>query len=457
MIEGTQIEMFERGASWDSDSISMDEFGKLLSKSGGSAVYQAMKVSAFMACADVIAQDISKATFRLRELLENNTSKIVSPLKNPIAEMLAVEPNPRHTWTNFFEMMTYWLSFKDNAYCVIKRNLKGEIVALIPVQSTAVNERIIYDPATKQGEVIYQVTASTQHEQQLLGDVSLMVPERDMLHFRKRLIDGMSGYGTLNIGQDAIDAMRAIDDFRKNLFAEDGMLRGVFTLSKDAEPLSEPNFNRLRSQFRELMSRFRRLNAPIVLEGGMDFKEISSNPTEMELSKQLEAQVQQMCRLFRVPPHKVFLMDGSKYSNMEAQDRAYVSDVLIPIAKIFEGEFSKKILQSRRDRVRYFFQLDRDEMVVRDQSVELERVTKAAERSILTIDEARASLGKNELPNGAGKVRLIPTNMTMVDEHNEPIIAGASTPQPSDPGAAPPANDSPDDKNKLAPPLRLVT
>lgn len=424
----TQMELFEKAATWDSTSISMKDFSALLNESlRGSDVHRAISTAAFLACCDVLSQDVSKATMRLREWAENGTSKIVQPLKNDIAGFLALEPNVRHTWSNLLEMMVYWLCFKDNAYAIIFRDLKGDPIRVVPVQSTAVAERVVYDRMGG-GEIWYDVTASTQQEQQLLGDVMLNVPERDMIHVRRRLIDGFSGYGTLTAGRDTLEIAQSIDEYRNNLFSEEGQLRGVFTMDKDSPPLGEPQFQRVRQQFQELMKRWRELTAPIILEQGMKFDPISSKPSDMELTKQFESQVAQICRLMRVPPHKIFLMDGSKYSNMEAMDKTYVSDVLVPIANAIEGEFHKKVNPDRKFRLRYFFQIDRDMMMVRDTTAERESVIKAVERGLYEIDEARAALGKNPLPNGAGQVRLIPTNMAVVDRGNNVLIGGASTP-----------------------------
>lgn len=458
----SQLELFEKSASssWESTSISMSDLSLMLSQSlRGSDVHNAISIAAFLACADVLAQDVSKATMRLREWAENGTSKIVAPMNHDIAGMLALEPNKRHTWTNLIEMMVYWLCFKDNAYAVIFRDIKGDPIRVVPVQTTAVAERVVYDRLGG-GEIWYDVTASTQQEQQLLGDVMLKVPERDMIHIRKRMIDGFSGYGTLTAGRDTIEIMQSIEKYRNNIFAEDGQLRGVFTMAKEAPELGEPQFQRVRQQFKELMSRFRELTAPIILEGGMTFTPISSKPSDMELTKQFEAQVGQMCRLMRVPPHKIFLMDGSKYANMEAQDKSYVSDVLVPLAKAIEGQFHKKMVPDRAFRLRYFFEIDRDQMMVRDTVAERESVIKAAERGIIEIDEARAMLGKNPLLNGAGKVRLIPTNMTVVDRDNNVLIGGASTPT-SDVADEPPdtSTEAPGDETseqKSARTLRLV-
>lgn len=447
MVDGVwqdqQLELFGKAQG---EEMTMEQFAGWLGESLGTGITGALQISALSLCADVIAQDISKATLRFREYLENGTSKIISPRRHAMAGFLAIEPNSRMTWGMFVEMMVYWSCFTDNAYAGIIRANDGTPLKLIPFQSGRVFEKV------SGAEIFYEVTAGTMQEQALLGSGFRVFPERDMLHIRTRFLDGMDGYSTLTAGKETIEIMQNLSKYRSNLFGEEGQMRGVFTRD-NMEPLPDELFQRVRQQFKILMNRFRQLTEPIILEGGVKFESISSNPNDMELTKQFEAQVNEVCRLFRMPPHKIFLMSGSKYENLETQEKMYVGDTLLPRAKRFEEMFAKMLL-TNRERIRYFFQFDRSEMTLRDTKVETERTIKAVERGVIEIDEARAVLGYNPLMNGAGKVRLIPTNMTMVDDKNGVIVAGSST---ADPNANDPSADPAADPNADTPPSSDTT
>ena len=413
-----QLELFERGHG---ETMSMDQFAEWVSgELAGTSVAGALQIGALMLCCDVIAQDISKATLRLRKELGNRTSEIVSATRNEMAAFLKLEPNRRHTWRNFVEMMVYWSCFTDNAYAGIIRAADGTVLELIPFQTGRVQEKI------SGRDVYYEVTASTMQEQALLGSSSRIFNESDMIHVRTRMLDGMDGHSTLSAGRKTIETMKNLAHYREHLFGEEGQLRGVFTRD-NMEAIPDPIFQRLRMQFKELMHRFRKTMEPIILEGGVKFTPVSSKPDELELVKEFEAQINEVCRMFRMPPHKVFLMSGVKYENLETLEKMYVGDTLIPRAEAFEEQFGK-ILLSRKERLSYFFQFDRDEMTLRDTKAETERIIRAAERGLIMIDEARASFGLNPLPNGAGKVRVLPVNMTLVDENNEVVLEGLSTP-----------------------------
>jgi HK97 family phage portal protein len=248
---------------------------------------------------------------------------------------------------------------------------------------------------------------------------------------RTRLLDGMDGYSTLYAGQRTIEINNNLTSYISNLFSGEGQIRGVFTRD-NSEAIPEPIFQRIRQQFKELMNRFQKSTEPIILEGGVTFTPISAKPDEMELTKQWAAAINDMCRLFRMPPHKIFMLDGSKYENLETQEKMYVGDTLIPRAGAFEGEFGKKLFATKKDRLRYFFQFDRDEMTLRDTKVETERAVRALERGGITFDEFRARLGYNPFPNGQGAFRMIPANMVVVDENGKVVIAASQTDKPKD-------------------------
>lgn len=420
-----QMELFERSHS--SETMSLDEFASWISENTGFGVGKVLQIAAFMLCCDVISQDIGKAKLQLREFLDNGTSRVVKPQEHPLAEMAALEPNRWHTWREFTEMMVYWGCLTSNSYAGVVRNRSGDPVSLIPFQSGHVHMKV------NGSDVFYDVTAGTQFEMALLGAGMKTFPERDMVHARYRVIDGANGYSTLSAGRHTLDTSSAMDDFRKKLFGEQGQLRGVFTREGEGV-LDEMAFQRLRQQFRILMSRFSAVNEPIVLEDGLKFDSISSNPQEMELSKQFEAQVNEVCRLLRVPPHKVFLMGAIKYDNWETADKAYLSETLEPRAEALEERMSKMLL-SRKDRLRYFFQYDRSNMAIKDSKSETERAVKAYQFGGITTDEFRAMIGINPLDNGMGAYRLIPTNMTLIDENGNVVVGGQNLPKDGEPEA----------------------
>lgn len=412
-----QIEMFEKGMG---EELSLPDFMRFVTETYNvTSIAKTLEIAAFMLCCDVIAQDIAKSTLRLRKYQDNGTSKVVLPSQHDMAFLLATEPNKHHTWVEYVEMMVLWQCLTSNSYSVVLRAKDGTPLELIPIQDGRITDKVIGR------DIFYDVTASTQWEQMMLGAPSMTVSEADMIHVRGRMLDGHNGYSTMKIGAKTLQTSMSLETYRDKLFSEEGQMRGIFEREKEGT-MSELAFKRLRMQFKEAMRKFKEGVEPIVTEDGVKFNQISAKPSDMELSKQFEAQINEVCRLLRVPPHKVFALGNVKYENLETLEKAYVGDTLKPIAKRFEQRYGK-ILLSRNDRKKYFFEHDREEMTLHDTKAVTERTIRAAERGILLIDEARAEFGKNPLPNGSGRVRMVPVNMVLVDEKNQIVVGSIAT------------------------------
>lgn len=448
-----QIEMFEGEQKDVSQDMSVAQFMEFMTENYNlGSVTKALQIAAFMLCCDVISQDIAKSTLRLRERLDNGTSRIVNPTKHPLAGLLALEPNRRHSWMQYNEMTVLWSCLTSNSYSAIFRDNVGNPLEIIPLQTGRVFEKVAGR------EVFYDVTAGTMQEQALLGQTFMTFAERDMIHVRKRMLDGMDGYSTLDVGRRTLDTTAQLEAYRTKLFGNEGEMRGVFQRDTPGA-MDDLAFGRLRSQLKYLMSRFKEGTQPIVLEDGIKFQPISSKPAEMELSEQFEAQLNEVCRLLRVPPHKIFLMTGTKYENLETQEKMYLGDTLIPVAKHHEQSMERALL-SRADRLKYFLEYDRNEMTLHDTKLETDRAIRALERGAIEVDEARAVFGYNPLAGGAGQVRLVPVNMVVVNRKNEVVIGASSA--PTDPAADPAQDDANTedqpaaDQTKSAPVLRII-
>lgn len=435
-----------------SDEMSMTELVQWMGVNFGTmSAREALQQAAFMLCCDVISQDIAKAPLRMREYLPNGTSRIVLPREHPTAAFLALEPNHRHTWFNFHEMMVLWLCLTKNCYAPILRNGVGDVLELIPVMSSSIIE--LAQPTGPGAGVYYDVTAPTWAQQELLGTNYMRVPQRDMIHVRSRLLDGMDGYSTLIAGRSTLETGDAIEDFRGGLFSDDGELRGVFR-KKSAGALDDRAFARLKQQLRVAMTRLKSGSEPLVIEDDMEFQPIASKPNEMELTKQFQEQILATCRLLRVPPHKVFNFDGTKYENLEPLEMMYVGDTLVPIALPYEQAFAKALL-SKKDRLNYFLEFDREAMTLRDSKALTDRVVRSAGIGLIEIDEGRAKLGLNPLPNGQGQTRLIPVNMQVVDRNGDVVVQASQNQMDQPPAADAAAADEP--KKDAPPQLRVVS
>lgn len=380
---------------------------------------QALEQAAALICLDVLAQDISKATLRLKEDLRKGGSRDVDPNRHPVAEMLAVEPNARHTWVEYKQMLIYHLMMASNCYSYVQRDRFGDPTGVVPV----VPGHIMDNVNQQTGEVFYDVSAATVQEAALLGFSFKTAPERDVVHVRNRMIDGFYGYSTLVAGGRTLTLHRRLEDYERKLYSEDGLVRGVFTRPKEAGELTDAGFRRIKSQLKKLMRNVQD-GDPILLEDGITFTELAMKAHEAEMTKALDKQIEMICKLWRMPPHKAMHLTAVKYENLATLESVYVRDTLIPICRLIEERLGK-VLLTRKERMTFRFEFDRDEMAIADEKVENERALKAAQAGLISHNEWREDQGYN--PRKGGDVYTVPVNTVIVDENGEVVVSGAKS------------------------------
>jgi HK97 family phage portal protein len=400
------------------------------------SLVEAFQIAGVVACSDIIAQDVSKATLRLKKWRRYGvSSEPVDPRDHPVAKWLVKRPHRRFTWRKLTEMAVRWLACTQNAYIVKGIAVDGTPTELIPVMTLRVHKFV--DPES--GDYWFNVTRGSNFERALLRAYDNRIPEENIIEIRGRMVDGSIGYSKLVLS-------RSINAYQERLYSSDAREKGVVEMPEGAE-LSQEAYDRLNRQMKEKWNRARTENEPIVLEGGAKFHSVTMTAADADVAKVRDQQILEVARLFRVPPHKIMHFDTSKYSNLEAQERVYLADTLIPTAAAIEDEL-KFALLSERDQLKYFFEFDRDEMAAVDSKTRAEIATKAVERTGITLDEFRQMLGADPLPNGAGNVRLLPVNFAVLDENNRVIVQGATRAQvpeganePAVPGVDAPAED----------------
>lgn len=384
---------------------------------------EALKLSAVLICMDVLAQDIAKTPLKLRRKLPDGGSEVVKPSEHWLAKLLELEPNEHHTWFEFLEMIVLHLGAVQNGFIAKRMTASGRTTALIPVLPGRV--RILVD--VDQGNYLYDISKHTPHEKVMLRGIDDLLLEDEIIHIRGRMFDGLFGYSNLEAGSSTMGLSKALQDYQKRLYQNDAAVRGVFQM-KNEQALSEPAFKRLKAQLSERYRNLSKSGDPIILEEGMEFKSVSMNADQAEMAKAFDKAIESTARLFRIPPHKLMHLVAVKYENLEAIEKMYAHDTLIPIAERIEQKLARGLL-SEKERLEMFLQFDRESMIITDAGQQAEMMKVLLNNAAMTINEARMKRGYN--PIKGGDVRLVPANYSLVDADNNPVLeTGQNNPAP---------------------------
>ncbi len=221
---------------------------------------------------------------------------------------------------------------------------------------------------------------------------------------------------------------------------------GAFTAD---EPLTDEQFDRLRDQINENQAGARNAGKSIILEGGMDYKEMSLSPKEMDFEKLKQSTTEAIFKRYKIPLALVST-DHMAEATMDASMLMLYDIVVLTIAERLFAELTR-FLAPR-------FSLSEDERIVpykKDiQALQIRTVKEVKnkkETGVHTIDEIREAMGDEPLPDGKGKDLYIPRNMVKIGEENLGApgtgVQGADNRQK--PGDADMDSDTPTDNERV--------
>lgn len=290
----------------------------------------AMGLSAYFACLRCISEDAGKLPLNVyRRRADRGKDKLT---EHPVYRLLHDAPSEELTAMSFREMLTHWAMSWGGGYAEIQRDGGGGPVAMYPIHPSRVT------PARDKSGAIVYVVKNNDATQTVIG-------MGDMLHIRG-LGDTLNGYSVLRLASESIGLGLAAQTFGAAFFGNGTSLTGVLThpgkLNADAQ-------NRLRSSWAERYQGAQNAGKPAILEEGMKFERMGIPPEEAQFIETRQFQVEDICRWFRVPPHKIQHLERATNNNIEHQGIEYVTDALMPWLVRWEQECKRKLLANERD------------------------------------------------------------------------------------------------------------
>ena len=403
------------------DTWTFAEYGDRLFSIGGnlfgpkSAMF---KLAVAAACLDVIAQDVSKTPLNLRRITENG-SEIVKPKSHASANFLKNGPNTFIGAKEFLRVMAYQLAVNSEYLIVARRNNAGELIEYAGVPCTNIVETSVN---TKARKWYYQVQANTQHEKALFGWAEGKQVHTDVGHIKRRSMNGLDVMSTASLSSGALKLMTEMSNFQSGSYSNGGIPTVAFTFP---DGLTDLQFERLQKGIDKSLKKAVRDGTPLILEGADGIvpkvERLSESTGDKEFVKANMAAGMDIIRYFRVPPHKVYLMESIKYDNMDSAERVYVDDTLCSYFSDIQEAMDRALLTAD-ERNEYFHAFDVEQAYALDPKEKHEIIQKRWTSGMITEDEMRQKIGMNTYGGSRGKNRTFSGNLIVVDENNEVLI-----------------------------------
>lgn len=335
----------------------------------------AMQMTAVYSCVRILAEAVAGLPLHLYRYKEDGGKE--RAIDNNLYHLLHDEPNKEMSSFIFRETLMTHLLLWGNAYAQIIRNGKGEVVALYPLMPNKMQA-----DRDENGELYYIYTRSSEEAKTMEGATVYLTP-RDVLHIPGLGFDGLVGYSPIAMAKNAIGLAIATEEYGAKFFANGAAPSGVL---EHPGTIKDPS--RLRENWNSTFGGSTNSGKVAVLEEGMKYTPISISPEQAQFLETRKFQIDEIARIFRVPPHMVGDLEKSSFSNIEQQSLEFVKYTLDPWVIRWEQSLSRSLLNEDEKR-KYFFKFNLEGLLRGDYESRMSGYATARQNGWMSANDIR--------------------------------------------------------------------
>lgn len=291
----------------------------------------AMQIATVYACVRLLAETVAGLPLHLFRDIGNNAKEKASD--HPLYRLLYRQPNPEMTSFSFRETLMTHLLLWGNAYAQIIRDGRNNILALYPL----LPEYMETDRDDK-GRIYYIYHAYTD-EKPGKKNQDIYFRYDEVFHVPGLGFNGLIGFSPIAMMKNALGTTLAVEKYGSAFFKNGAQPSGVLE-----HPGILKNPDKIRQNWSDVYGGSNNAHKVAVLEEGMKYTAISLPPEDSQFLSTREFGVNEICRIFRVPPHMVQDLSHSTFSNIEHQSIDFVVHTLTPWLVRFEQSITKDLL-----------------------------------------------------------------------------------------------------------------
>ena len=307
----------------------------------------AMQTTAVYACVRILAEAVASLPLHVYEYQDDGGKKLVHD--HPLYYLLHDEPNPEMTSFVFRETLMSHLLIWGNAYAQIIRDGAGRVLGLYPLLPDKMDVQ-----RDDRGNIYYVYSRNSDENPMFkeYGDIRLKA--EDVLHIPGLGFDGLIGYSPIAMAKNAVGMTLACEEYGASFFANGANPGGIL---EHPGVLKDPS--KVRESWNSVYRGVNNAHKIAVLEEGMKYQQIGIPPEEAQFLETRKFQINEIARLYRIPPHMVGDLDKSSFSNIEQQSLEFVKYTLDPWVIRWEQSLQRSLLLPG-EKGKYFIKLNVD-------------------------------------------------------------------------------------------------
>lgn len=336
------------------------------------------KLSSVFSAVSVISSTISSLSLQMFK--EKDGVKALAKA-HPLYKLLKHKPNPYMSANAMIEALINNMLLYGVGYLYPRKNALGQVIELQLLQPSDV--ALTNGVDAKGDKTLYYLIKGKS------------VAYADVLSFVYYSEDGITGSSPLKQCPHTIALGRALDEHSISFFKNGAFPSGV--LSFEGE-LSDEGFNRIAKGWQASFSKDKSYKTAI-LESGGKYTPISVDAQKSQLSELKAAQVLEIARLYRIPPHKLGELSRATFSNIEQSETNYMTGTINPLLRKIEAVLNAFLLNDK-ERDEYYFKFNANSILRADATTRMNNYVKAIQNGIFSINEVRAMEERNPINGG---------------------------------------------------------
>lgn len=385
----------------------------------------ALTFTAYYSAIKVIAEDLSSLPLLEFQSLPGGGCTVLP--RSPISALFDWSPDgecPDLNWRESY--ISHCLSW-GNGYAEVLWSDDGRPLAANLIHPSTIKPK--RDQST--GRLYYELETADS----IVGPRGTRaIPPWKILHLAGLGFNGLVGYSPVGLHREAIGLGKATEQYGAAFFGNGAQPSGVieFKRTMKAEALKH---------FREMWNLIHQGSAGAhkvaLLEEGASWKSIGVPPEDAQFLATRAFQVLEICRIFRLPPHKLADFSTASYSNIEAANEDYIISCLRPWARRLEKAINFRLIGRDGFLAGRYVKHDFRPLLLRTAKDEADFYQKMFQIGLYSIDEIKALRGENPIGAAAGGAkRFVMSNLMDVahPESGHPAAAKQAPKAAGEPG-----------------------
>ncbi len=322
----------------------------------------------------------------------------LGPDEHNVARLLKWGPCPNFTTFEFIRTMEVLRDSTGAGYAIKEPDKYGNVAALWLLKTENVSPRI--DRESR--ELYFRIVDDLSFEEVYLHSSAVI----SVSHISS---DGINPINPIQVLRNTLDYDREVKEFSVDQM-QNG-LRAKVVIKWPSTQLGPEQID----EYNKVIAKFKK-SGILYLDKGKELTELSGNsiidPKVFEVENITIARV---ARVYNIPLEK-FLPEKTSYTSSEQADLNYLRDAVLPIVRMYEEEFTNKLLSIQDREKGVEIKWNMSGFIRADTNTRGDFYQKAIRSGWLNRDEVRALEDYPPIPGGLGQTYLVSRDLTSIEQ-----------------------------------------